>query len=71
VAGAAALILNAKPGLRPAQVIEALARTATDIVVGRSFPQRFNELAVPGFDNATGWGLINCGDAVAYAVDKF
>lgn len=71
VAGAAALILSAKPGLKPAQVIEALSKTATDVLFGRSFPQRFNEAAGPGFDNATGWGLINASAAVAYAKAHF
>jgi hypothetical protein len=71
VAGASALILSAKPGLRPAQVIEALSRTALDIVVGHSSPQLFNQPAKPGRDNATGWGLINASAAVAYAEHHF
>jgi subtilisin family serine protease len=71
VAGAAALVLGAKPGLKPAQVIEALSKTATDVLVGRSFPQRFNEPAGLGFDNATGWGLINASAAVEYAKSNF
>jgi subtilisin family serine protease len=71
VAGAAALVLSAKPGLKPAQVIEALAKTATDILVGHSFPQRFNKPAGPGFDNATGWGLVNAAAAVEYAKSNF
>ena len=71
VAGAAALILSAKPGLKPAQVIEALSKTAVDVVVGRSFPQRYNEPAGVGFDNATGFGLINAAAAVKYAKDNF
>jgi subtilisin family serine protease len=71
VAGASGLILSAKPGLEPAKVIEALSKTATDVVVGHSFPQRFNEPAVPGFDKATGWGLINAAAAVKYAQDNF
>jgi len=70
-AGAAALILGAKPGFKPAQVIEALSKTAIDILNGRSFPQRFNELAGPGQDNATGWGLINSSAAVDYALNNF
>jgi subtilisin family serine protease len=64
VAGASALILSDKPGLEPAKVIEALSKTATDVVVGHSFPQRFNEPAGPGFDRATGWGLVNAAAAV-------
>jgi subtilisin family serine protease len=70
-AGAAALVLSAKPKLKPAQVITALSKTASDVVVGRSFPQRFNEQAAPGFDNATGWGLINAAAAVKYAQGHF
>ncbi len=71
IAGAAALILGAKPALRPAQVIEALSKTAVDVRNGRSFPQVFNEPAGPGRDNATGWGLINASAAVEYALAKF
>jgi subtilisin family serine protease len=71
VAGAAALILEAKPDLKPAQVIEALSKTAVDIVAGFSFPQRFNEPAGPGLDKATGWGLINASAAVDYALNTF
>lgn len=70
VAGASALILSAKPGLRPTQVIEALSRTALDIVVGHGFPL-FNQSAKRGRDNATGWGLINATAAVAYAERHF
>ena len=70
VAGAAALILSAKPGLRPAQVIKALSRTALDIVVGHS-SKKFNQPARPGPDNATGWGLINATAAVDYVKDHF
>jgi subtilisin family serine protease len=71
IAGAAAFVLGAKPGLRPVQLIEALSKTAIDVVNGRSFPQRFNELAGPGRDNATGWGLVNASAAVDYALSKF
>jgi Subtilase family len=70
VAGAAALILSAKPRLKPAQIIEALSRTALDIVLGHSSPP-FNYPAGRGLDNATGWGLINASAAVEYAVHHF
>ena len=70
VAGAAALILSAKPGLRPGQVVEALSRTAHDIVHGHSSAQ-FNQHAKHGFDNATGWGLIDASAAVEYAKSHF
>lgn len=71
LAGAAALVLGAKPGLRPAQVIEALTATAIDVTAGHSFPQRFNSPAGPGVDAATGAGLVNAAEAVKYAIDRF
>jgi subtilisin family serine protease len=71
LAGAAAVLLSVKPALTPAQVIESLQQTAVDVVVGRSFPQRYNNLAGPGPDLATGAGLVNVGAAVAYARNKF
>jgi subtilisin family serine protease len=71
LAGAAALILSAKPGLKPAQVVEALSRTAVDVVEGHSFPQRFNQPAGLGADAATGAGLVNAAAAVEYAMNKF
>jgi subtilisin family serine protease len=71
VAGAAALILGAKPELKPAQVIEALTNTAIDITAGRSFPQQFNSPATVGHDAATGYGLVNAAAAVKYAEEKF
>ena len=71
VAGAAALVLSAKPGLKPTQVIEALSKTAVDVLVGRSFPQRYNEPAGAGLDKATGFGLINAVAAVKYAKSHF
>jgi subtilisin family serine protease len=70
VAGAAALILSARPRLRPEQIIDALSQTALDIVLGHSFSQ-FNQPAGLGFDNATGWGLINASAAVEYAMKHF
>jgi subtilisin family serine protease len=71
LAGAAAVLLSAKPGLKPAQVIDALSRTAIDVVVGRSFPQRYNNPATPGPDLATGAGLINLGEALKFVNDNF
>jgi subtilisin family serine protease len=71
LAGAAALLLGAKPTMTPPQVIEALSRTAVDVVVGHSFPQRFNNAATPGPDLATGMGLINVGAALQYATAHF
>jgi subtilisin family serine protease len=70
LAGVAALVLGAKPNLAPAQVIEAMAMTATDIVAGSCHP-RYNNPAWPGFDLATGAGLVNAAAAVKYALDHF
>jgi hypothetical protein len=64
-------LLGAKPNLTPAHVIEALTSTATDVVVGHSFPQRFNSPAGPGLDLATGAGIINVGAALQFALDRF
>jgi hypothetical protein len=70
VAGAAALVLSARPALKPAQVIESLARTAIDVTAGRCHP-RFNNPARVGPDNATGAGLVNASAAVKYALLHF
>jgi subtilisin family serine protease len=70
LAGVAALLLAAKPGLTPAQVAEAMVKTATDVVVGTCNP-RFNNPAVPGPDPATGAGLVNADAAVKYAEANF
>jgi len=71
LAGAAAVLLSAKPNLTPAQVIESFTSTAVDVVVGHSFPQRFNNPALPGPDLATGAGLINVDAALQYAQGHF
>ncbi len=52
VAGAAALLIAAQPGLTPAQVRARLRATATDA-------------GVPGFDVAHGWGRLDLLDALA------
>jgi len=70
LAGAAALVLGAKPALTPAQVIQALVMTATDVAAGFCHP-RFSNPAGPGFDIATGAGLVNAAAAVQYAVNNF
>lgn len=70
LAGVAALILGAKPGLTPAQVIEAMVKTATDVVTGRCH-QRYNNLAGAGPDKATGFGLVNALAAIKYAQANF
>lgn len=56
VAGVAALVLQASPGLKPAALKEVLRRTATPLGA-----------AVPGRDS--GWGLVNAYAAVASVSD--
>jgi subtilisin family serine protease len=65
IAGAAALLLAARPDLRPHQVASALARTATDVVTGRN---AFDIPARPGPDEATGAGLVNVSAALDLAL---
>lgn len=70
IAGVAALILGAKPGLTPAQVTDALTKSAEDVTAGRCHP-RFNRPAAIGRDLATGYGLVDAQAAVAYARANF
>jgi len=70
MAGVSALILGVKPNLTPAQVMEALVKTATDITSGSCHP-RFGHSASAGPDLATGAGLVNAKAAVEYAKQKF
>lgn len=70
IAGAAAVLLSAKPGLTPAQVTEALKLTAVDVRTGRCHP-RFNNPAQIGLDAATGHGLVDVSAAVSYALANF
>ncbi|MFF4398402.1 S8 family serine peptidase [Streptomyces sp. NPDC001480] len=70
IAGAAAVLLGFRPELTPEQVTEALCMTATDITSGHNSP-RFNAQARPGRDEATGYGLVNVGAALAYVRDRF
>ena len=70
IAGVAALVLGAKPNLRPSQVMQAIKSTATDVIAGRCHP-RFNNSAQPGDDAATGKGLVDASAAVQFAVAKF
>lgn len=70
IAGAAALVLAATPGLAPDQVTEALKATAIDVRVGWCHP-RFNFSAQVGHDYATGYGLVDASAAVQYAVATF
>jgi serine protease len=53
VSGVAALILSHTPSLTPAAVKALLELTATD-------------MGIPGWDQDTGWGLVNAGAALAW-----
>jgi subtilisin family serine protease len=69
IAGAAALILGANPGLTPAQVRDVMVETAIDVRTGRNNPI-FDEPAGPGPDLATGAGLLNASAAVRLALER-
>jgi hypothetical protein len=58
-AGLAALILEAVPGLTNDQVYESMEETAEDLGY------------ITGMDNDTGWGLIQCLDAIYYAENEW
>lgn len=63
IAGACAVLLQANPGLTPAQVKLALIDGAQDVHTGFSHP-RFNRQAQPGHDDATGHGLLQVGPSI-------
>ncbi|WP_369167142.1 S8 family serine peptidase [Streptomyces sp. R28] len=65
IAGAAALLLEARPGLTPDEVIDALARTATDVTTGKN---AFGIPARRGPDEATGAGLVNVSAALDFVL---
>jgi subtilisin family serine protease len=67
LAGAAAMILGAAPGLTPEQVRQAMVETAVDVRLGRCNP-RFDLAARTGPDSATGAGLLNASAAVERAL---
>jgi hypothetical protein len=67
LAGVAALILNARPGLSPAGVKQAMLESAIDVRAGSCHP-RFNNPAAVGRDLATGYGLVNAARAVKFAL---
>lgn len=70
VAGAAAVLLGARPGLAPHQVVRALAETAVDVTIGANHP-RFNRQARVGPDEATGAGLVNVDAALSFVREHF
>lgn len=62
VAGLVALLLQKHPGLSPMAIKNILENTARDIQVGSGFYDN----AAPGWDAATGFGLIDGKAAVSY-----
>ena len=62
VAGVVALLLEASPELTPAEVRTILTTTATDMAI------EGHEELLPGFDLASGHGLVNVRKALAMAV---
>ena len=70
IAGAAAVLLSAKPHLKPAEIAQALSSSARDVKRGRSSPI-FDEPAEAGHDVATGFGLIDVSAALAFAQQNF
>jgi len=69
VAGAAAVLLGENPKLTPADVSEALCKSALDIKAGRCHPRFAYEAGEPGegSDIPTGHGLIDVAKAVEYS----
>ncbi len=66
LAGVAALIKQACPRLRPAEVRSIMVSTARDVTVGTCSPPH-NNAAGPGADLATGAGLVDAHRAVLVA----
>ena len=66
VAGVCALLKQVAPRLSPAKVKDVLTRTARDATTGSNHP-RFGIPAAPGYDLATGHGLVDAHRAVLAA----
>lgn len=71
LAGAAAVLLGAKPQLTAQQIIEALKNSARDVAEGACNSIFTTEEARLGLDVATGAGLIDVGAALQYIEDHF
>jgi len=67
LAGVAALIKQACPRLTPAEVRDIMRRTAVDVTTGNCNPASSGAAAGPGFDVATGAGLVDANAAVLVA----
>ena len=63
LAGVCALIKEVGPSLKPGQVRDILMSSVRDVTVGECHP-RFENSAGPGFDLATGAGLVDADAAV-------
>lgn len=66
IAGVCALIRGACPRLTPAEVRDILMRSARDVTAGTNHPN-FGNSAGPGYDLATGAGLVDAHRAVLIA----
>jgi hypothetical protein len=64
IAGLSALIIEACSSLKPADVRDIMQKTARDVVTGTS---NTGTVAVPGPDDATGYGLVDANKAVLLA----
>ncbi|MBM3785018.1 MAG: peptidase S8 [Acidobacteria bacterium] len=67
LAGAAALIKQACPKLKPADIRDILMKTARDVTTGNCNPAASASTAGPGPDVATGNGLVDANKAVLSA----
>ena len=67
LAGAAALVKDACAKLTPAQVRDILMKSAKDVTVGTSNSPSTPGVAGPGFDSATGAGLVDAHKATLIA----
>jgi subtilisin family serine protease len=68
IAGACALLKQAKPGLSPVQAREILQKTARDVTAGTASPSTGGNPATAGPDLATGYGLVDVFRAVSVAL---
>ena len=70
LAGTAALVKQACPGLKPADIREILMKTARDVTTGNCNPNTGGNPATVGPDLATGYGLVDAHKAVLLAKVK-
>ncbi len=64
IAGVCALLKQARPSLRPAQIKNILKSTAIDVVTGSCSSNTGGNTATAGPDLATGYGLVNAAAAL-------